>query len=95
MKVKSESEVAQCGLFATPWTVADQAPLSMGFSRQEYWSGLPLMRETWVQFLDWDDSLEEGMAIHSSILAWRIPMDRGAWWAAVYRVPKSRIRLSD
>ena len=28
-------------LFATPWTVAYQAPLSMGFSRQEYWSGLP------------------------------------------------------
>ena len=29
-------------LFVTPWTVAYQAPLSMGFSRQEYWSGLPL-----------------------------------------------------
>ena len=29
-------------LFATPWTIADQVPLSMGFSRQEYWSGLPL-----------------------------------------------------
>ena len=39
---ESESEVAQsCQLFATPWTVAYQAPLSMGFSRQEYWSGLP------------------------------------------------------
>ena len=39
---ESESEVAQlCTLFATPWTVAHQAPLSMGFSRQEYWSGLP------------------------------------------------------
>ena len=30
-------------LFGTPWTVARQAPLSMGFSRQEYWSGLPLL----------------------------------------------------
>ena len=38
MKVKSLSHVQ---LFATPWTVAYQAPLSMGFSRQEYWSGLP------------------------------------------------------
>ena len=38
MKVKSLSRVR---LFATPWTVARQAPLSMGFSRQEYWSGLP------------------------------------------------------
>ena len=33
------------------------------------------------------------MATHSSILAWRIPMDRGAWWATVYRVAKSRTRL--
>ena len=38
MKVKSLSHVR---LFATPWTVALQAPPSMGFSRQEYWSGLP------------------------------------------------------
>ena len=34
-------------------------------------------------------SLEEGMATHSSILAWRIPMDRGAWWTAVHSVAKS------
>ena len=43
MKVKSESEVAQsCLTLVTPWTAAYQAPLSMGFSRQEYWSGVPL-----------------------------------------------------
>ena len=43
MKVKSEREVAQsCLTLATPWTAAYQAPLSMGFSRQEYWSGVPL-----------------------------------------------------
>ena len=43
MKVKSESAVVQsCRLFVTPWTAAYQAPLSMGFSRQEYWSGVPL-----------------------------------------------------
>ena len=42
--MRKESEVAQLcvQLFATPWTVAYHAPLSMGFSRQEYWSGLPL-----------------------------------------------------
>ena len=41
--VKSESEVAQsCPTLATPWTAAYQAPSSMGFSRQEYWSGVPL-----------------------------------------------------
>ena len=34
---------------------------------------LPAMQETWVQYLGWEDSLEKGMAAHSSILAWRIP----------------------
>jgi len=43
MKVKTESEVAQlCPTVATPWTATHQAPPSMGFSRQEYWSGVPL-----------------------------------------------------
>ena len=42
VKVKSLSHVR---LFVTPWTVAYQVPLSMGFSRQEYWSGLPLKVE--------------------------------------------------
>ena len=43
MKVKTESEsLGRVQLFATPWTVAYQAPPSMGFPRQEYWSGLPL-----------------------------------------------------
>ena len=57
VKVKSLSRVP---LFVTPWTVAYQAPQSMGFSRQEHWSGLPF-------------PLEKGMAIHFNILAWRIP----------------------
>ena len=39
---------------------------------------LPAMQETQVRFLGWEDPLEEGMATHSSILAWRIPMERGA-----------------
>ena len=45
---------------------------------------LPTVRETWVQSLGWEDVLEEGMATDSSILTWRIPMDRGAWQAAVH-----------
>ena len=49
---------------------------------------LPAMQETWVQSLGWEDPLEEGMATYSSILAWRIPMDRGAWQAAVHSVAK-------
>ena len=39
----------------------------------------PAMRETCVRSLGWEDSLEEGMATPSSILAWRIPMERGAY----------------
>ena len=42
-----------------------------------------------VQFLGWEDLLEEDMATHSSILAWRIRMDRGTWWATVHGVVKS------
>ena len=44
------------------------------------------MRETWVRSLGWGDSPEEGMATHSSILAWRISMNRGAWQATVHGV---------
>ena len=42
-----------------------------------------------------EDPLEEEMAPHSSTLAWRIPMDRGAWRAAVQGVAKSQTQLSD
>ena len=39
---------------------------------------LPAMRETWVPSLGWEDPLEKRMATHPSILAWKIPMNRGA-----------------
>ena len=45
---------------------------------------LPIMQETWVWTLGWGDPLKKGTATHSSVLAWRIPMDRGAWWAMVH-----------
>ena len=51
---------------------------------------LPAMQETWVQSLGREDPLEKGMATHFSILAWRIPMDRGAWWATIHGVTKSQ-----
>ena len=49
----------------------------------------PAMQEAWVLSLSWKDPLEEGMATLSSILAWRIPMDRGTWWATVHEVTKN------
>ena len=88
--------------FGTLWTVAHQASLSTGFSRQEYWNGLPFppagdqtliscisciagglphgsvvknppaMQETQVRSLGQENSLQEEMATHSSILAWKI-----------------------
>ena len=56
---------------------------------------LPAMQEIWIQSLGWKDPLEEGRATHSSILAWRIPMDRGVWQAIVHGITKSWIQLSD
>ena len=49
----------------------------------------------WVRSLGWEDPLEKGMATYSSILAWRNAIDRGAWWATIHGVTKSRTRRSN
>ena len=75
----------------------------IGYPLQYSWASLvsqmvknlPAMRETSVRSLGWEDPLEEGMATHPSILAWRIPMDRGAWRATVHGVTKSWTRRSN
>ena len=54
---------------------------------------LHAIQETWVQSLGWEDPLEEGMTVHSSILAWRIFMDRGALQAMVHRVTQNQMQL--
>ena len=74
----------------------------IGYPLQYSWASLvaqtvknlPVMQETWVWSLGWEDPLGEGMATHSTIFNWRIPMDWGAWWATVLRVTKSWTRLS-
>ena len=71
----------------------------IGYQRQYSWASLvvqmvknlPARRETWVQSLGWEDPLEECMATRSSILARRIPMERGTWWAIVHGVAKIRM----
>ena len=55
---------------------------------------LPAMQETWVQPLDWDDPLEEGVAAHASILAWRIPCTEEPGGLQSMGL-QSRTRLSD
>ena len=55
----------------------------------------PAMQETWVRSPGQEDPLQEGMATHSSILAWRIPKDRGAWWATAHGVTNSQTRLNN
>ena len=63
-----------------------------GYQLQYFWASLVAqmvknaMQENWVRILGWEDSLEEDMATHSSMLAWRIPMEGGAWRATVHRV---------
>ena len=84
-----------CKLFTKQWnhfcrkicTGCDQLRASL---LVQIVKNLPAIQETWVQSLDWEDTLEKNMATHSSILAWRIPMDRGAWWAIVHGVTKSQ-----
>ena len=52
------------------------------------------MQETGLRSLGQEDPLEKGMATHSRILAWRILMDRGAWWATAHGVTENQTRLS-
>ena len=50
---------------------------------------LSVIQETRVRSVGWEDPMEKGLATHSNILPWRIPMDRGAWQATVHGVAKS------
>ena len=69
----------------------------IGYPLQYFWASLvaqtvknlPAMWQIWVRPLGWEDPLEEGMATHSSILAWRISMDRGVWQAIIHGAAES------
>ena len=75
----------------------------IGYPIQYVWASLvaqmvknlPVMRETWIPSLGWEDPLRESMATNSIILAWKIPMDRGTWRATVHGVSKSWTQLSN
>ena len=75
----------------------------IGYPLQYSWASLmaqlvrnlPAVQETMVRFLGWKDPLEKDMVTHPSILVWRIPRDREAWWATVHRVTKSWTQRSN
>ena len=85
-----------------PWTVRVRLR-DFHFTSRDYWGfpGGSYGKESACNVgdpglsLDWEDPLEEGMATHSSILAWRIPVDSGARRVTVHGVEKSWTRLSD
>ena len=68
----------------------DRLPLYRTSLLAQRVKNLPAVQETQVRSLGWEDPLEKEMATHSSILAWRIAMDRGTWWATVHGVVKSQ-----
>ena len=73
----------------------DTSYIRLGFPGGSVVKSLHAMQETRVRSLGWEDPLEEGIATYSSTLAWRLPMDRGAWWATVHRVTQSQTLLSN
>ena len=103
MKVKS---LSRAQLVATPWTAAHQAPPSMGFPRQEYWSGVPLpspymvsrlfnkLLEISIRIDFLLDYFAEGKGTPVQYSCLQNPMDGGAWKAAVHGVAEGRTRLS-
>ena len=74
----------------------------VGYSLQYFWGSLVAQMvenlsatwETWVRSPGWEDPFKEAIATHSSILSWRVPMNRGAWLAAAHLVTKSWTKLS-
>ena len=88
--------------FAPGYLIIEREMLQNTHSKQDSSEGSEVknmpaiqeMQEVRVGSLCQEDPLEEGMATHSGILAWRIPMDRGAWWATVHGVAKNQTWLS-
>ena len=74
-----------------PWRKARlSTPVFLGFPGAQAVKNLLAMWKIWVESLGWEDPLEEDRTIHSSILAWRIPMDREPWWAPAHGFQKVR-----
>ena len=83
-----------CWIWRTSmWSSHLHLDILWGFSGDSDGKESTCNAEAWVWSLSWEDLLEEGIATHFSILAWRIPMDRGTWWATVHGTAKSQTWL--
>ena len=80
---------AELGLRGFLWASASEKGF-LGGSAVKNLPAMQELQETQFRSLGWEDPPEKDMATHFSVLAWRIPMDRGAWWATVHGVTKSR-----
>ena len=90
MSLDADSSSSQFQNVSTFFTVIYQTVFRASLVTQMV-KNPPAMRETWVPSLSWEDPI----ATYCSILAWRIPMDRGAWRATVLGVANSRRCLDD
>ena len=92
------SVASQVRLFATPWTAAYQAPPSMGFSRQEYWRGVPLPSRCWShQFMvnRWGNSGNSDrlfLGLQNHCIWWLQPWKMLAPWKKSYKQPRQHIK---
>ena len=89
------SRVSHCGLWWWPldvvnWPQTVKMSYQLGYSISILWNGHMLESVSWLLKSGWyPNKLEKEMATHSSIPAWRIPMERRAWWVTVHGVAKS------
>ena len=78
-----------CNLYMELW-IKQEICLQLGFPDSSDGKVSACNAKIWIWFLGWGDPLEEGMATHSSILAWKIPINRGAWQTIVHGVVRVR-----
>ena len=95
--LRRAQDICECGIRNNPKNNNERVRSNVTHGKHvvQMVKNLSATWETWIRSLGQKDPLEKGMAIHSSILAQRIPMDRGAWQATLHGIRKSQARLSN
>ena len=82
MSLEMTSRVSvSCSVIVTPWTIACQSPLSLGFSRQDYWSGLPFLSESHKKAIF--------TSVQGTVLSMTVNLEMIVKWTEEYDLPKS------